>query len=88
MRIDSHAPSKRSKCVEAGVVLMLALCAAAGPAAAQEDPEPPWETWQPPAVEMPDPNAWEIYLRAFSLSEASEQRLEDELGEGAQTTID
>lgn len=82
-----HASSKRSKCVEAGVVLMLALCAAAGPAAAQEDTVPPWETWQPPAVEMPDPNAWEIYLRAFSLSEAIEQRLEDELGEGAQTTL-
>ncbi|MFW5869055.1 MAG: hypothetical protein ACOCX2_14615 [Armatimonadota bacterium] len=43
-------------------------------AAAQEDAAPPWEEWQPPEVQMPEPNAWEIYLLAGELEEQSRVR--------------
>lgn len=55
---------------------------------AQDEAPKPWETWQPPALEMPDPNAWEIYLRAARIESAIHERLAAELPEGAPTTLD
>jgi hypothetical protein len=30
-------------------------------------PERPWETWQPPIVTLPNPNGFDMYLKAFDL---------------------
>ncbi len=68
--------------------MVVAALAAAGLALAQEDAVQPWDAWEPPAVEMPDPNAWEIYLLAFELEEQIQQRLTEELPEGAPTSLD
>jgi len=62
----------------AAVVLAVVLSTCLG--IAQEDTAKPWETWRPPAVEMPDPNAWEIYLLAFELEEQIYERLREEAG--------
>ena len=32
--------------------------------------KPPWETWQPPAVTYPQPNAYDTYLKAIELKKA------------------
>lgn len=39
--------------------------------AAQQDEQPdkPWEAWEPAEIVMPDPNAFDIYLEAFALVE-------------------
>lgn len=33
----------------------------------RDDTLKPWEDWEPPAIEMPDPNAFELYALAFDL---------------------
>lgn len=58
------------------------------PTPAQEAPAKPWEDWRPPEVRMPEPNAWEIYLRGFDIHDEIRQRLEDEFPEGARVTLD
>lgn len=35
----------------------------------------PWETWQPPPVAMPQPNAYDTYLKAFALKAQIDERL-------------
>ncbi|MGD9495524.1 MAG: hypothetical protein AB7Y46_04340 [Armatimonadota bacterium] len=67
------------------VLLVLMPCAAA---LAQEQAPPPWETWQPPVVEMPDPNAWDIYERAAQIESAIQERLAGELPGGTPTSLD
>lgn len=49
--------------------LVLVLCLAAVAAAAQPaaDAAKPWETWQPPQVVLPQPNAFDTYLKAIDL---------------------
>lgn len=59
------------------VLFVLMLCVAV---LAQDEAPAPWEAWQPAAVEMPDPNAWEIYLRAFALADQLDERLREEAG--------
>ncbi len=73
---------KRHMCV---IVVALAV---AGLALAQEEVEQPWEAWEPPTVEMPDPNAWEIYQLAFELEEQIQQQLAEQLPEGVPTSLD
>ncbi len=62
------------------VVIALTLVMPAGLALAQDDAAKPWDAWEPPAVEVPDPNAWEIYQRAFALEEQIYQQLREEAG--------
>jgi len=49
------------------IVVALLLAVPATLALAQDRGPKPWEQWQPPAVEMPDPNAFELYELAFDL---------------------
>ncbi|MGC9319211.1 MAG: hypothetical protein ACP5KN_14355 [Armatimonadota bacterium] len=65
--------------VQRTIVIVLALCLV-GAAPAQEEAAKPWESWQPPEVQMPEPNAWDIYLRAAELEEQIHQRLREEAG--------
>ncbi|MEN6641267.1 MAG: hypothetical protein ABFE08_02340 [Armatimonadia bacterium] len=50
-------------------MLVLVLCLSALAAAAQPaaDAAKPWETWQPPQVVLPQPNAFDTYLKAIDL---------------------
>lgn len=50
-----------------GPVLMGLLVLSAWQAAPGADQPAPWETWQPPAVTLPNPNGYDTYLRAFDL---------------------
>lgn len=68
-------------------VALLVLMPCMG-ALAQDEAPPPWEAWEPPAVEMPDPNAWDIYLRAAQIRSAIQERLVAELPEGTPTSLD
>jgi len=45
------------------LTMLVALAGHAQPAG----PARPWETWQPPEVALPNPNAFDIYLKAFAL---------------------
>ena len=45
--------------------LMLAILYVS--AAAAQPQAKPWEAWQPPEVVLPNPNAFDVYLRAFEL---------------------
>jgi len=51
------------------IAIVLTLLVLPGLALAQEEATEakPWEAWEPPDVEMPDPNAWNLYLQAFAL---------------------
>lgn len=62
------------------VDVVLAIVLSSCLATAQEQAAKPWDQWQPPAVEMPDPNAWEIYQHAFALEEQVYQQLREEVG--------
>ena len=59
------------------VAIILTLLVTVGTAAAQEDAVPPWEEWQPPEVQMPQPNGWQIYMLAAQLEDQIQARLED-----------
>ncbi|GEM_PF-4699148 len=59
-----------------------------GLALPQEEAGQPLQAWEPPAAEMPDPNAWEIYQFAFELEEQIQQRLAEELPKSAPTSLD
>lgn len=50
-------------------MLVLVLCVSAVAAAAQPaaDATKPWETYQPPQVALPQPNAFDTYLKAIDL---------------------
>jgi len=65
---EGKSTVKRTCAVIALIVLIpcAAALAQAEPPAPEQAPKP-WETWQPPAVEMPDPNAFELYELAFAL---------------------
>ena len=64
------------------VAIVLTLPVLAGLALAQEEAAEakPWEAWEPPEVEMPDPNAWDIYVYAFQIEEQIYERLREEAG--------
>ncbi len=48
------------------IAIIVALLAAPLLSSGQ-DAERPWQSWEPPAVETPDPNAWDLYQLAFAL---------------------
>lgn len=64
----------------ASLAIILALTMLPGLGLAQEETAKPWEDWQPPEVQMPEPNAWEIYLLAGELEDEIYRRLRDEAG--------
>jgi len=43
-----------------------------------QDAERPWATWEPPAAETLDPNAWDLYQLAFSLLDEIRARHREE----------
>ncbi len=61
-----------------GLALVVALTSCL--AVAQEEDAKPWDDWQPPEVQMPEPNAWDIYLLAAELQEQIHERLREEAG--------
>jgi len=66
------------------IAIALTLAALAGLALAQDEGPKPWEEWQPPAVEMPDPNAFDLYELAWALRAdiAADTGAEDDPGFG------
>lgn len=78
------------RCRPIGIIIAVAgaLALLIGGMPDQSTQEKPWEQWEPPAVKMPDPNAWEIYEQAFALEDQIEARLAQELPAGASTVID
>jgi hypothetical protein len=52
---------RRLPLVAAALFLVLLACAQPAPQ------DKPWETWQPPEVVLPQPNAFDVYLKAFDL---------------------
>ena len=77
----------RTVTVVAGMVAL-----ALGPMAlAQEQPaqfETPWVDWQPPVVEMPQPNAFALYERAFDLLEGFESPERDGTAEDVAAAVE
>ncbi|MGM0494889.1 MAG: hypothetical protein ACQER1_18290 [Armatimonadota bacterium] len=67
---------KKRQCIAIILTLMVTI----GLAVAQQEAAPPWEEWQPPEVQMPEPNAWDIYLLAAELEEQIHGRLREEAG--------
>ena len=57
------------KILTALVVLAVLLSVTATLAQPATDPDRPWETWQPPAVTLPNPNAYDTYLKAFAFKD-------------------
>ena len=49
------------------VILAVLLCVTVALAQPATNPQRPWETWQPPAVTLPNPNGFDTYLKAFAL---------------------
>ena len=55
------------KILTALVVLVVLLSVTAALAQPAANPARPWETWQPPVVTLPNPNGFDVYLKAFVL---------------------
>ena len=51
------------------LIFTLTLCAVASFAQPTQPNRRPWETWQPPAVTLPNPNAYDTYLKAFAFKD-------------------
>ncbi|MEA3400869.1 MAG: hypothetical protein U9R79_06420 [Armatimonadota bacterium] len=69
------------KIVRPSIVIIVAVCLLAVAPAQEQGGEKPWESWQPPEVQMPEPNAWDIYLRAFEMAERIDEGLKALRGE-------
>lgn len=57
-----------------GQLLMALFVLSAGQGALGADQPAPWETWQPPAVTLPNPNGFDVYLKAFALKKDIDAR--------------
>ncbi len=62
-------------------------------ACAQDFPFPieferPWENWEPPVIEMPEPNSYHLYQLAFDLLEEFETPAQDDTDENVRASIE
>jgi len=72
--------TKRSRIAAIAIALLLlsGIASAQLDEAAEQEGAKPWEGWRPPAVEMPEPNAFELYELAWALR----QELDEQAGGG------